>query len=101
MARVGNKGFNTLLTGDKKIPADNADGNKGVSDLKFLSKTAYNDLIIAQKDFLILFRKQKCKLINMETQDKRDMQLSGNSDTTIGASKKYQKINLLGSNLMM
>ena len=39
-----------LLTGDKKILADEADETKEkvVSELKFLNKTAYNGLILAQ-----------------------------------------------------
>ena len=42
----------TTNKGDKKSPADNVNKTKEnwVSDLKFLNKTAYNELILAQKD---------------------------------------------------
>ena len=44
------KGCDVLLTGDKKILADDTDEKKGVSDLKLLNKTAYNELIPAQEE---------------------------------------------------
>ena len=50
MERSGIKGYNVLLTGDNKNPADDADKTKEklVSYLKFLNKTAYNEFILAQ-----------------------------------------------------
>ena len=47
MARSGIKGYNVLLTGDTKNLEDKTK-EKEVSDLKFLNKTAYNELIPAE-----------------------------------------------------
>ena len=51
ITRHGIKGYDTLLTGDKKIPGDDTNKTKhrGFSELKFLNKTSYNDLILLQK----------------------------------------------------
>ena len=47
-----NQAINVLLTSDKKILADDADKMflEGVSELKLLNKTSYNELILAQED---------------------------------------------------
>ena len=52
MARSGIKIYHVLLTGDKKIPADGAYKTEGkeVSTLEILSFTAYDELILSQKD---------------------------------------------------
>ena len=51
MKIAGIKGDHVLLTGAKKIPADDADETKEkyISALKLLNFTAYNDLIPAQE----------------------------------------------------
>ena len=51
MARYGIKEFNTLLTGDNKIPVYYEEEKiyKGVPGPKLLNNTAYNQLIIAQE----------------------------------------------------
>ena len=53
MARAGIEGYDILLTGDTRIPADDAGErkNKGVeSTLKLLNKKAYNEIILEQED---------------------------------------------------
>ena len=52
MVISGIKGYHVLLTGDKKIPADDADKAKGkyISALKLLNFTAYNEMIPPQED---------------------------------------------------
>ena len=54
--RYGVKGYNTLLTGGKKITEDDTDKTKheGVIVLEFLKKTAYNDVIVA-KYYMVCF----------------------------------------------
>ena len=49
-SKIWIKVYGVLLTGDKKILEDEADETKEkvVSELKFLNKTAYNGLILAQ-----------------------------------------------------
>ena len=49
MKRSEIKEYDTLLTGDIKIPENDAYKVKEseVSELKFLNKTAYNELILA------------------------------------------------------
>ena len=51
MAKSGILGYNTLLTFDKKIPADDVEERKykGVSGPTLLNNTAYNELILAQE----------------------------------------------------
>ena len=51
------EGYDNLLTGDQKIPADDTDiiKDKGVSELKLTIKTAYNDLILAQ-EYMVCFQ---------------------------------------------
>ena len=46
------RGYNTLLTGDKKILKYDTDQakDKRVSESNFLNKTAYNELILAKED---------------------------------------------------
>ena len=65
------KGYDTLLKGDNKIPKYDADKtkDKGVSELNFLNKTAYNNLILAQEDMVsfISFKKRRQNLISMKT----------------------------------
>ena len=46
----GMRGYSILLTGDMKIPADDAKETKNkevTTTLKFLKKTAYNELILS------------------------------------------------------
>ena len=52
MERAGIKVYHFLLTGAKKIPADDADERKEkeISALKLLYVTAYNEIILAQED---------------------------------------------------
>ena len=52
MTIAGIKGYHVLLTGAKKIPADDADKTKEkyISSLKLLNFTADNELMIAQED---------------------------------------------------
>ena len=69
----GIKGCDTLFIGDKKFLADDADKNvKGVSEFIFLNKTAYIELILAQKTQSVIrsLKKQRKNPICMETQDK-------------------------------
>ena len=49
MAKYGFKGYNTLLTCDKKIPADDKDETKGkgVFGYSLINKTDYNEVISA------------------------------------------------------
>ena len=51
MAINGIKLYDVLLTGDKKIPADDADETKykGFTELNFLDKTSYNEIVITQE----------------------------------------------------
>ena len=71
MARSGIKGYDTLLTGDKKNSADDADETKdeGVSALKLLNKKAYNELILAQEDTVCFrsLKKRRQNLVSIET----------------------------------
>ena len=59
------KGYNVLLTGDKKIQEDDVDETevKGGSELKLFNKTAYNELILSQEDtaFFHIFEEAKKK----------------------------------------
>ena len=52
MARSGIKEYHVLITGNKKIPEDDADKTqeKDIAAPKLLNFTAYNDLIHAQED---------------------------------------------------
>ena len=52
MARSGIKGYHILLTGTKKILADDADETqeKEISALKLVNFKAYNELILSQED---------------------------------------------------
>ena len=45
------KVYYVLLTVDKKIPADDADETKykGFTELNFLDKTSYNEIVITQE----------------------------------------------------
>ena len=48
--RAGMRGYSILLTGDMKIPADDAKETKNkevTTTLKFLKKTDYNELILS------------------------------------------------------
>ena len=52
MTREGIKGYHVILTGAKKIPADDEDEiqEKEISELNLLNFTDYNELIITQED---------------------------------------------------
>ena len=54
MERSGINVYNVLLTGDKIIPSNDADKTKekGISVLKVLIKTSYNELILAPEDMV-------------------------------------------------
>ena len=51
MERYGIKGYDVLLTGDKKIPIDDPEEKKvkEVSELRLINKTTYNELILSQE----------------------------------------------------
>ena len=92
MARSGIKIYHVLLTGAKKIPADGAykTEGKGVSALKILSFTAYDELILAQKDtvWFNIVEEAKTKVNKQEYEILVWMKLSRKLDPTIGACKK-------------
>ena len=56
MEGSGIKGCDVILTGGNIIPEYDADETKekGFSDLKFLNKTVYNELILAKEDAVYL-----------------------------------------------
>ena len=69
MAIYGIKRYDNLWTGDKKILLDETDETKHglVTELNFLNKAAYNELILTQEDtfFFLIVEETKTKIISM------------------------------------
>ena len=89
----GIKVYNTLLTGDKKITADDADKIKDeevTTELKLLNKKAYNELILSQ-EYMICFQiteEDKKKSNKYGNARKMWMKYSGKFYPTTGDSNK-------------
>lgn len=92
MAKYGFKGYNTLLTCDKKIPADDKDETKGkgVFGYNLINKTDYNEVISAQEHMVYfqIIEEAKTNDNNYGNERQAWMKLSGKVRTTTGTSKK-------------
>ena len=92
MTRSGIKGYNALLTGDKKILSDESYKTKYevVTELKLTNKAAYNNLILAQEDMVYFQIVEEAKKKANKYGNARQVwiKLSRNIETTTRDSKK-------------
>ena len=89
----GVKGYNILLTCDKKIPSDDADKTKdeGVTNaLDFPNKTSYNELILSKGDTVYFQISEESNTKSNKYGNSREacMKLSRKCKPTTGSSKK-------------